>query len=445
MPDTLIPGTDTTSDTRESARAVEAQEGEAQEGEAQAYEAPVDVAVVGAGPVGLLLACLLVQRGLSVAVLESREQGSEHSRAIGIHPPGLAVLAQLGLAEPATAAGTPIFRGEAWCDGETLGGLDISEAGGRYPFVLALPQRDTERLLRERLVELCGGHDPVRRGARVVAFAQRGGVVHVELASTSTADLRARYLVGADGPRSRVREYSRIRWRAFGAAQPYLMGDFRSAAASRLTRPGPITAPHAPTTALLAFERAGVVESFPLPGGWRRWVVLTESLQPEATAAELAATVRQRTGFALHAASGTDSDSADAERSARSISAFAVQQHLATRMAVGRIALVGDAAHEVSPIGGQGMNLGWLDAAALAPALELAVRGGHALGSLALADYDAGRRRAARRAVMQASFNMGVGQPAHGTRLAVRNALVRGLSRPPFRGLLAQAFTMRGL
>lgn len=439
MPDTLNPGTDTTSDTRESARA----DG-AQEGEAQAYEAPVDVAVVGAGPVGLLLACLLVQRGLSVAVLESREQGSEHSRAIGIHPPGLAVLAQLGLAEPATAAGTPIFRGEAWCDGETLGGLDISEAGGRYPFVLALPQRDTERLLRERLVELCGGHDPVRRGARVVAFAQRGDVVHVELASTSTADLRARYLVGADGPRSRVREYSRIRWRSFGAAQPYLMGDFRSSAASRLTRPGPITAPHAPTTALLAFERGGVVESFPLPGGWRRWVVLTESLQPEATAAELAATVRQRTGFALHAASGTDSDAADAERSARSISAFAVQQHLATRMAVGRIALVGDAAHEVSPIGGQGMNLGWLDAARLAPLLVDAVHDG-TLPSAALARYDTSRRRRARWAARQAELNMALGRPVDGSGATVRDTLLRAVLASPARHTLASVYAMQHL
>ncbi|PPL18855.1 hypothetical protein GY24_09100 [Microterricola pindariensis] len=423
----------------------------------------VDVAVVGAGPVGLLLACLLVQRGLSVVVLEAREQGSEHSRAIGIHPPGLAVLAQLGLADAAISAGTPIFRGEAWCDGEVLGGLDISEAAGRYPFVLALPQRDTERLLRERLTELCDGRDPVRRGARVVALSQRGDIVRVRLAAG--AGLRARYAVGADGARSRVREYLGISWRAVGDAQPYLMGDFRSEQSEPArsgVRGSPLAAPHMATTALLAFERGGVVESFPLPGGWRRWVVLTGRLRPEATADELAAIVRQRTGIVLDAAAGAatagndtnhahdnnhphDSDHDNAQRTARSISAFAVRQHLAGTMAAGRVALLGDAAHEVSPIGGQGMNLGWLDAAALAPALELGVRGGHALGSRALADYSARRGRAARRTVLQASFNMGVGRPARGGSLAARNALVRLLARPPFRALLAQAFTMRGL
>ncbi|RZU65985.1 2-polyprenyl-6-methoxyphenol hydroxylase-like FAD-dependent oxidoreductase [Microterricola gilva] len=419
-----------------------------------------DVAVVGAGPVGLLLACLLVQRGLSVTVLEARGQSSEHSRAIGIHPPGIAVLAQLGIAEAAIAAGTPIFRGEAWCDGEMLGALEISEAGGRYPFVLALPQRDTERLLRDRLTELNGGVNPVRRGIRVTAVSQRSENVelttksaHISVGAGSGADaasprrVLARYVVGADGARSRVRELAGIRWVAVGQAQPYLMADFRSGRPPRFgggdgggsRREGGRLAA---TTALLAFERGGVVESFPLPDGWRRWVVLTDRLWHEAVAADLAGIVRDRTGIELTTASATAQERA---RTDESLSAFAVRQHRASRMAADRVALLGDAAHEVSPIGGQGMNLGWLDAAALAPALELAVRGGHELGARALREYDLRRRLAARRAVAQAAFNMQIGREARGARLGVRNALVRALGRPPFRALLARAFTMRGL
>lgn len=433
-----------------------------------------DVAVVGAGPVGLLLACLLVQRGLSVTVLEARGQSSEHSRAIGIHPPGIAVLAQLGIADAAIAAGTPIFRGEAWCDGEMLGALEIGEAGGRYPFVLSLPQRDTERLLRDRLTELNGGVDPVRRESRVTGVSQRSEYVqlttkaaHISVgadAGTDTAPrhVLARYVVGADGARSRVRELAGIRWAPAGQAQPYLMADFRSGQPPRLgpAESGGESAGEsgdqgadegggeraggrlAATTALLAFERGGVVESFPLPGGWRRWVVLTDRLWHEAVAVDLAGIVRDRTGIELPTASATEQER---ERTDSSLSAFAVRQHLASRMAAGRIALLGDAAHEVSPIGGQGMNLGWLDAAALAPALELAVRGGHDVAGRALREYDLRRRFAARRAVAQAAFNMQIGREARGARLGVRNALVRVLGRPPFRALLAQAFTMRGL
>lgn len=428
-----------------------------------AEEAPIgppiaDVAIVGGGPVGLMLACLLVQRGLTIVVLEARVRGSAHSRAIGIHPPGLATLAQIGLADAAIAAGTPIFRGEAWCDGELLGALEIAEASARYPFVLSLPQRETEKLLRERLIELCGGTDPIVRGARVAGFSQRNDAVHIRCESVDGAEgeagdsspptVHARYLVGADGARSRVREHSRIRWSAVAEPQPYVMGDFRGAAIAVPVvetghgRHGRAAARIAATTALLAFERGGVVESFPLPGGWRRWVVLTERLKAAPTARDLARTVRERTGIDVPLA---ENDAEDASHTDASLSAFAVQQHFAERMAVGRIALVGDAAHEVSPIGGQGMNLGWLDAAALAPALELALSGGNAVAHRALVEYDRRRRAAAQRAILQASFNMGVGQPASGTRLAMRNAVVRALARPPFRTLLARAFTMRGL
>ena len=119
----------------------------------------VEIAIVGAGPVGLTLAGLLAQRGITVAVLERRRERSPHSRAIGIHPPARDVLCALGLSEAlATEAvaigGGQVFYGESW-----LGRLALPEAP------LALPQARTEALLEAHLKTLAPS--ALRLGAEV--------------------------------------------------------------------------------------------------------------------------------------------------------------------------------------------------------------------------------------------------------------------------------------
>lgn len=402
-----------------------------------------DVAIVGGGPVGIMLASLLAARGLDVEVLEQRLEPSMRSRAIGIHPPSLRALEEIGVAEALLARAVRIRIGAVRCDDRTLGQLSFALASDRYPFVAALPQYETEALLRKRFDELRPGC--FTAGATVVDVQDRGD--RVELAVEASEDsgvargaergaaertVTARYVVAADGARSTVREAAGIGWRAAGSGASYLMGDF-------------VDVGDPDSTAVLFFERGGVVESFPLPDGRRRWVAMTDRLSPEADSADLAAIIRWRTGITLPEPAGP-------------ASAFAVQQHLAGRMAAGRILLVGDAAHEISPIGGQGMNLGWLDSVALAPALASALQaesdsgagvgrdyGGDRGGAAGLAEFDRQRRRAALLATRQAGFNMAMGRPASGVRLSARNALVRSLAVPPTSALVAAAFTMRWL
>src|SRR5690606_23382380 len=104
----------------------------------------LDVAIVGGGPVGLLLGCLLTAEGVDVAVFE-RGRGRPGSRAIGIHPPGLAALDAAGVGEAVRAEALALDGGVALYRGRTLATLPLQ---GR---VLTLPQDRTEALLRERL------------------------------------------------------------------------------------------------------------------------------------------------------------------------------------------------------------------------------------------------------------------------------------------------------
>ncbi|MFF2372232.1 FAD-dependent oxidoreductase [Agromyces sp. NPDC058110] len=381
-----------------------------------------EVAVVGGGPVGLLLACLLAQRGRDVVVLERRRQRSGGSRAIGIHPPGLRALARVGLDSEVRAAAVEIRDGRVTCDGRVLGAMSFARAGS----VWSLPQLETEELLRRRLRELAPGalragiavHELHDRGTHVALGAELAG--DGEFASEPTTVL-ARYVVGADGVRSGIRNLLQIDWVAKPGRAHYVMCDTRDDTGE-------------PATALLHFEPAGVVESFPMPGGRRRWVARVRRPLPDLRADRVAAIVGSRVDGARFDA-GADV--------AGGPSAFEARQHLAERMHRGRVALAGDAAHEISPIGGQGMNLGWLDALALERELEHALETGAPYD--AFERYDRDRRASAARAIRQAAFNMRMGAPASGGRLRLRNATVRALAVPPLRAVLARAFTMRWL
>ncbi|MFJ3382062.1 FAD-dependent oxidoreductase [Curtobacterium sp. NPDC090217] len=382
------------------------------------------VLVAGGGPVGLFLGALLAHAGVDVQVWEARSSAPSGSRAIGIHPPSLDALDTIGAARPVLDEACLVRTGVARSRGRTLGTLSFALASATHPYVATLDQHRTEAILRARLAAVAP--DALRTGTRLTALTRHAD--HVDVIGTGEdgpIGLRAAFVVGADGARSTVRRLLGIGTTGREYPEQYVMGDFAD--------PEPDTAR---SSALVDVGPDGVVESFPLPGARRRYVVLTgrgattteEVSTHEASAATLVRAVRERTD------ADVDPDTCSM------LAGFRVRRTEAERIGVGRALLIGDAAHEISPIGGQGMNLGWLDAAALAPLLTEAVRTG-AAGPWP--EYAARRQAVARRAARQAEANMALGRPATGPTALAREVMLRTALGLPSAHLLARVYAMR--
>lgn len=320
-----------------------------------------DVLIVGAGPTGLMLAGDLAGRGVSCTVLEQRAKEAATTRAFGVHARTLEQLDARGLAEELIATGTTV------AEMRLFERLRVSVAGlpSRFPFVLVTPQYNVEHLLERRALK-AGAR--ILRGARFTGLAQDADGVDVrfettpggaaeaetEAATDAATEVRAAYLVGADGVRSAVREALGMPFPGTTVLESVMLADVRLA-----------RKPEHP------FEVNAVKEGFafiaPFGDGWYRVIAWDRRHRmPESAPVDLER-LREITRLAL----GTDFGMADTRWSSR----FHSDERQVPEYRVGRVFLAGDAAHCHSPAGGMGMNTGLQDAANLGWKLAAAVDG----------------------------------------------------------------------
>jgi 2-polyprenyl-6-methoxyphenol hydroxylase-like FAD-dependent oxidoreductase len=371
-----------------------------------------EVAIAGAGPVGLLLANLLGEGGIRTIVLEQRTGLPATSQAIGITPPSLAILSRLELAEKFVARGIPIRDVFVHGDDGLVGCCSFRRIAGAHPFVLSLPQRLSMMLLEEKL----SGYDCVSlvRNATVTGLAHHDE--HVMLQTDDGRFITAAFVVGCDGHRSMVREMMKVRSTSREYACHFVMGDFTGH--SGMGDDGHVF-----------FTAEGAVESFPLPEGLRRWIVQTEEPMKETSPGFMSAVVRRRTGLTL------DSHQQITQ------TWFTPRRLDCHAYVKGRSILCGDAAHVMSPIGGQGMNVGFADAAMLAEVLQQLLRG-HGDATSLLTTYEKERKRQASIAATRAAAGMWLGTRRGNFLSSLRGILMREVLLGFMRDVVSNHYAM---
>jgi 2-polyprenyl-6-methoxyphenol hydroxylase-like FAD-dependent oxidoreductase len=307
-----------------------------------------DVLVIGAGPSGLTLATSLVNKGVATTVVDAQPAGANTSRAAVVNSRTLEVLEGLDVSRRLVKEGVQAPRFTIRDGSRTLIPVDFSALQTDYAYSLMVPQATTERLLVDRLTEL--GGTVIRPKTLTSVVQDADGVT----ATFSDGDvIRARYVVGADGIHSTVREQAGIGFEGDVYQESFTLADVRLR--------GDVPADEV----ILFWAKAGLTVVAPLPGDIFR-IVAPVPDAPEEPSAEFIQRLLDERGLGVGRMVVTEVIWG---------SRFRIHHRVADTYRAGRLLLAGDAAHVHSPAGGQGMNLGIQDGVALADALA-AILGG---------------------------------------------------------------------
>lgn len=352
------------------------------------------VVIVGGGPVGLLLALRLTQLNVKCFILEKRTIRKTHSKAIGIHPPSMEILQAVNEKMLNDIIEKSVVVKDGICMGtgkdNILGSLRLDVTKKPFNFVLSCPQDVSESILEQYLLKM--NPNAIQKGATVTSVLQTQDYAQVVYrdASGNIQTQKASFVIGCDGKESQIRKTAGIKMEGSTYEDTFIMGDFDDN-----TSYG--------STAALFLSDYGLVECFPLPGNRRRWVVSTDDFIPKPTVEQIVQFVKHRTNYDI------------SKQKNYMVSGYHVQGFVAEKYFVNRIIIAGDAAHVCSPLGGQGMNMGWFDAYALATALYNTIKLGKPT-NYELLKYEKEQKRKAKAVVHRAEMNMWFGRKPNSKR-----------------------------
>lgn len=329
-----------------------------------------DVVIVGAGPVGLIAALGLAQRGVGVTVLDEADDILDEPRGMTYHWAVLAGLERLGVLDDAMAAGwlNHDWSAQVHRTGERLS-MDIGllKDDVRHPYSLILGQDALAGIVKQHLDRL--PHAQIRWGHTVAGFAQDEAGVTVRVEGPEGAqDVRAGWLVGADGGRSVVRKGLGLGFEGLTWGERFVATNCRGAYED-----------HFVSGYLIDEKYGAVIHKITSDGLWRHTYAESLDLPEEGIEGRMAEHFRAVL------------PEADFDHEMVLWRHYRMHQRSAESYRVGRVLLAGDAAHVTNPTRGFGLVGGMFDAFTLTEALAAIVLDGG--GDSLLDRYSEARRK----------------------------------------------------
>lgn len=320
------------------------------------YTLSCDVAIVGLGPTGALLANLLGQQGWSVTCLEADEDIYYSPKAVHFDDEAMRIFQAAGLSEAigATAESFTDMELLLKADRPPVVRLEVGNQDRRYGHAGAwwFHQPTLERKLRAGLARFPSVRTQL--GAEVTNVITRGDEVLVKARGRDGREImvHARWVIGCDGGRSTVRREAHLELLSADFDEAWVVVDTK-------TRTG-AKEPRLPARHRQVCDPAQPVTYVPLAGPYYEWQFMVMGDLSERDATDPVRVRGQLSQF-------VDPDLVEINR----IAYYRFHALWAQRWRAGRVILAGDAAHQMPPFLGQGMCSGLRDAHALAWRLDL--------------------------------------------------------------------------